>query len=369
MFAGIPAGSRIMEVQHPLLDSLGLKLSTPPQIFRDGDSSLVMLSVPSARTYASSRCTPEQLATGPAVIVGTVTNADSDNPAAGATVTVAWLDYEIGKKFIKSIPQRRTTQVSPTGVCRVCGLPDDLIADVFASRGSDSTASVEVDLRTEIGTVALKIPSATTSFISGRVVDSQGKPAAVARVSIETDEAAVMTGVDGTFTLRGIRPGTRRLMVRKIGFEPLERSMNVPSDGLTDAVLSLGKSVAVLKAIVVKATRDFGLQRVGFTERKSKRPGVFFAPKDIESRNGPSIGDLLKPVPMMRRRGCTRYFVDGRLQQPTANPDEYLSGAEIGAVEVYSAGFSPPEFYSFTVSGGQCKSVVIWTKWKIDRRR
>lgn len=143
--------------------------------------------------------------------------------------------------------------------------------------------------------------------------------------------------------------------------------MDIPPSGLSGVSLPLGKSVAVLKSMVVKATRELGLQRVGFDDRKRRRPGVFFTPRDIEIRNGPSVKDLLRTVPLMRRPGCVRYFVDGFLQAQ-GEPDEYLSGFEIGAVEVYGTGFVPADFFSFTPGGMPCKAVVIWTKWKIDRR-
>ena len=84
--SGIPAGSRFIEVQHPLLDSLGLTLVTPAQNFADSDSSFVLISVPSARTYAASTCTAEQRNQGPGVIAGSVTDADGVTPSQGATV-------------------------------------------------------------------------------------------------------------------------------------------------------------------------------------------------------------------------------------------------------------------------------------------
>jgi hypothetical protein len=365
---GIPAGSRYIEVQHPILDSLGLSLVTPAQTFTDGDSSFVLLSGPSARTYAASTCPQEQRAQGAAVIAGTVTDADGVARSEGTSVAASWVEYEVHGKSIKSTVQRRTAQVSPSGTFHICGLPDDIVATVTASRGSDSTGQVDVDLRAIVGTTSLKLPSASvTSFLSGRVVDAQGKAAGGARVTVESDAAAVMSASDGTFTLRGVRPGTRRLTVRKIGFEPLERSVDIPVTGLNGLSLPLGKSVEVLKAIVVTATRELGLQRVGFNDRKRKRSGTFFAPRDLDIRNGPRITDLLRTVPSMRRARWTRFFVDGWLQ-PEGDPDEYLSGFDIGAVEVYTNLVAPPEFYTFTGKAGACNTVVIWTKWKIDRR-
>lgn len=372
---GIPSGSRMIEIQHPLLDSLGLALTTTPKSFSDGDSSFVMLSVPSARTYAPTKCSSADLARGQALIVGTVTDADSGQPSTGASVSVTWTDYEVAKRSVKAVPQRRSVPVSPDGGFVICGLPDDLVAGVVATRQRDTTAAVELGLESLIGTVALKLPppraaTATapreTASISGRVVDGDGNPAKGARVAVEADDAVVNTETDGTFILNGLRLGTRRLTIRKIGFEPVERAVDIPSDGLMGLNLELGKSVSVLKSIVVRAVRDFGLQRVGFAQRKGVVPGSFIAPEDIALRNGPRLSTLMQTVPLMKRPGCTRIFIDGFLQ-PVGDPDEYLSGAEIGAVEFYGTGFVPPEFFSSMPSGRPCKAIIVWTRWKIDR--
>ena len=377
---GIPAGTRVMELQHPLLDSLSITLTTTPKIFSDGNASFVMLSIPSARTFVASICSAEQRARGPAVVVGTVADAESGNPSDGASVSVGWTDYQLSKKSIRTIPQKRVAPVSAAGSFRMCGLPEDLVAAVVASRGNDSTAAVEVNLSSLVGIVSLRLPPPLiagavdspgpthpnhTTSISGRVYDAAGKPSKGARVAIEEDNAVAITSQDGTFILGGLRPGTRRLSVRKIGYQPIQTAVDLRPEGITDMKVPLGESVAVLKAIVVSAVRDAGLQRVGFTERKRRQSGVFLEPKDIEIRNGPSLNILLEKVQLLKR-SCARYFVDGFLQP--GNPEEYLSGAEIGAVEVYSASFVPAEYISFSRENARCASVVIWTKWKIAPR-
>lgn len=371
---GIPAGARVMEIQHPLLDSLGLALTTRPKTFSDGDSSFVMLSVPSAATYAPTRCSAEDLAKGPALIVGSVSEADTGEPSKGASVSVTWTDYVVAKKSVKAVPQRRSVLVAPDGNFALCGLPDDLVAGVVATRQRDTTAAVEVNLESLVGTVALRLPptrapnaSLATASISGRVVDKEGNPAKGARIAVEADNAVAVTEGDGTFILNGLRIGTRRLTIRKIGYEPVERAVDVPPDGANGLNLALGKSVSVLKGIVVRAVRDFGLQRIGFTDRKGRVPGAFLGPEDVARRNGPRLSTLLETVPVFRRAGCTRYFIDGFIQPIGEIPDDYLSGAEIGAVEVYGTGFVPPEFFATMRNGQTCKAVVIWTRWKIDR--
>src|SRR5678816_2052187 len=47
---GIPAGDHIIEVQHPLLDSLALVISTAPTHFAEGEAVSTFLGIPSAST-------------------------------------------------------------------------------------------------------------------------------------------------------------------------------------------------------------------------------------------------------------------------------------------------------------------------------
>jgi hypothetical protein len=43
------------------------------------------------------------------------------------------------------------------------------------------------------------------------------------------------------------------------------------------------------------------------------------------------------------------------------SPDNFLSGAELGAVEIYDELTTPAEF----MAANQCATVVIWTKNKL----
>lgn len=376
--AAIPAGIRRLQLQHPLLDSLRITLVTESKTFIDGDSSFLVLSVPSARTYVESMCSAPDREKGQAIVVGTVTDAASGKGSSDATVSISWTDFEIGKHSIRTLPQRRVVKVSSDGNFHICGLPGDLSAAVVASRPPDSTAGVAVKLASLVETVALKLPPprgmnaldsstavpavAGNASVSGHVVSYDRKPVAGARVAIDDDDAVTATNADGAFTLVGLRPGTRRITARKIGLEPAERAVDVQSDEMNAITLSLGRSVAVLKQVVVSAQREIGLQRVGFAERRRKQSGVFFSPKDVDIRNGAPIARLLETVHILKR-ACMRYFIDGHMQAE-GDPDEYMSGAEVGAVEVYSPSFVPSEFVGFT-NGQACGAVVIWTKWKI----
>src|SRR6478672_11722315 len=62
----IPEGMHRLVVVHPLLDTLGISLVTPPLTLAAADSRVIDLAVPSAETLVSLMCTAARRALGPA---------------------------------------------------------------------------------------------------------------------------------------------------------------------------------------------------------------------------------------------------------------------------------------------------------------
>lgn len=393
--AGIPSGPHVIEIHHPLVDSLAIVITTTPKTFLPGDSSFVMVGVPSAATLVRSTCSDSDLAKGPAFVVGTVMDADTGEPAAGATVTITWADYDIGKKSIKVTPQRREATVSKLGRFRACGLPDDLVASVIASRGSDTTAVLKANLSSLIGILSFRLPpprspapaspavtgspastpmsrnpSTSSATIYGHVVDVDGRNIKDADVAVESDGIKGSTGDDGAFVLNGLRPGTRSVAIRKIGYEPTRRAVDLRNGQVTKIDIVLGRSVTLLKDLIVSANRGAAaLASTGFSHRKITANGEFLGPEQLKMRDTHRLESVLRAVAILNRDGgCVRYFVDGYRVATGIDPQAYLGGAEIGAVEVYSEFYVPGEFQAFTDTGIPCKAVVIWTKEKIGLR-
>lgn len=375
---GIAAGTHIIDVQHPLLDSLALVISTTPTQFAEGESVSTVLSVPSASTIVNATCTSAERTAGNALIVGSVVDAGSDNPLAGATVTAKWSEYQITKRSIREVPHVQTTAVRRDGTYRLCGLPDDVVLGIVASRDSNTAATKAVNLKSRVGIAFFRLPptlkrdslgrvaATLTGSVAGIVVDENGKPRSAARVAIEDDEAATATNAEGSFRLIGIRPGTRTLLVRSLGYEPVETVVEVGGAEDHTQRIQLGRKTSVLKTVVVKAKRDAGLARVGYQRRKERGLGTYFDPERVAFRNNPPLSRLLEKDLTYRLPGCKRYFIDGHLWAEGADPDEYVNGSEIAAVEVYSSGFVPSEFFSVSNKTSQpCKAIVVWTRWKI----
>jgi len=249
------------------------------------------------------------------------------------------------------------------------------VEGVVASLGDQSTAAVDVDLSSLIEIESFRIPpakgagSGKTAKIAGRVVDENGRAATGARVAIDDDSISTMTNSNGYFALNDVRIGTRSLSIRKLGYEAVEIPVDVPSGGAAALSLSLGRSVAMLKAMLVTASLDRGLEKVGFDARRRVVAGAFLGPRDIDRIFPSSLGQVLERIPRFKRYGgCVRYYVDGKLMPEGENPENFVQGVEIGAIEVYTESFVPGEFPAFTRLGTPCRSVVIWTKWKIGLR-
>ena len=371
VLTGVPRGAYRLELVHPLLDTLRLAIRTTARQSTGSDSLFVVLGTPSVATLVTLKCSAEERKLGPAMAVGIVSEAGTEMPAGNAEVSVEWTDFNVKGKSLTTIPRKRTGIVGADGTYRICGIPGDLEAGMFAARGNDTTVSVPTDFRRGISITSFRLAplaSPATGLVTGRVVDSAGRSVEGARLSAEKETAVAISGADGSFALQGLKPGTRGITVRRLGFLPVAQPVEVVGEGSTTVEIRMSTFVPVLETVRISARRNLGLERVGFASRAKSGFGRFYSPDDIARRRPMRLNDLLSMVPTLRmqRRGCVRYFVDGMLWADFgASPDMFISGHEIGALEVYDGLSAPGQFRSYGKEGGTCTSIVIWTKWKL----
>ena len=407
----VKPGSYKIAVDHPILDTLGISLTTQPMSVEVNEVTRIAVAVPSGEFLAARFCTPARRNLGPGVLVGRVREPDSENAAIGARVSLVWYDPDppdvagIAIK-VKKAPRVREATVGADGTYRLCGLPPKYEGKLQAQR-KDGGTTAEVAITQDEGMLALRSMSVAPLTVAsaadtgaaaatvrqrgvarviGKVLNKAGAPVAGARVGLLGGSASTRSKANGDFILDSLPAGTQSIEVRQLGYAPTQVPVELSSRTPAYVNVKMGDYVPELAPVEVVSQRDQGLERVGWlTRKRSGASGYFMTPEQIESRKAIQFTDLMTTVPGIRvqgsmghmaisstrnagRAGCVTIIVDGsKWQQLEAGDlDSFMKPDEVAAIEVYQSGASMP--VEFQTSGQDCAAVVVWTKSNVNRR-
>lgn len=403
-----PGSYRVM-VDHPMLDTLGITLATPPMNISANQVTQAVIAVPPAEYLVNLFCPAARRTLGPGALVGRVREPDSDSAAVGARVSFVWYDPDppglpAQLRPVKRPPRVREATVAADGTYRLCGLPEKYDGKLQAQR-KDGGATAEVPVTQDDGLLALRSMSVAalpavaardttgtvrkavrgSARVFGKVVNKNGAPVAGARVGLMGNSAATLTRANGDFVLDSLPAGTQALVVRQLGYSPTEMPVDLSSRTPARVTVKLGDFVPQLSAVEVVAVRDAGLQKVGFLDRKrTAASGYFLGPEDLQKRNAIKFTDVMRTVPGIKveeqngqamltpsrsaQGGCVTIIVDGAKWQQLepGDLDTFVRPDEVAAVEVYNGVSMPAEF---ATPGQNCSAIVIWTKTRVQSRR
>ena len=408
----VPAGPHSLSVTHPLLDTLNVAITTRPVDFPAGNSLAVEMAVPSAATVIGIHCPAAWRARGPSALVGKVLDADNDTPLVGAKVSLVW--QQLSLQTLKKEPVVRSGVVAADGSYKICGLPTGIDGNVQAEFNGKKTAEVRVVMEEtsplgfqslRIGTtVVAEAPVDTTARpaaggartdpvpprlrgparLTGRVINAAGAPVANARVDVQGTGAAALSREDGSFGFTDLPSGTQAVVVRQLGFEPVEVAVELSGRTPKQVTVTMAKPARVLDPVAVVADAK-GLDQVGFDRRKKSGFGYFMSTEDIQARQATRMTDLFRTVPSLRvvpsgmdyvvesardvQGGCVRYVVDGSPYQSmfAGDVDRIMPPHDVAAIEVYTGSSTPAEFQAPGASS--CTTVVMWSRFKMKKDR
>lgn len=400
-FTNVPNGSYTVRVLHPWLDTLGVAVVTPT-ITPDGSrpEMFVEVAVPPLAKLIGAFCAPAQMLRGPAALVGFVRDPDTELPIEGARVSLVFIIARDSLGILKDTNVREAT-TDAAGHFRICGLPQDMQGKLQVERRGAASAEIPVefaDARLAVRGVSFSATNTVVAArgdsgqsirlatgparLSGRVVDTQGKPIQGARVTVAGSNSVHITNATGTFSLDSLPAGSQVLLVRKVGFEVAEKPIELSGVAAATAEVRLEEATQTLAAVRTVASREKDLDKVGFTRRKSWAGGYQFQGEQI-NRHAETFTQSLVGFPSLRivrsgtwadryviqdmrdLRSCVVFFVDGA-QWKTMTPgdiDEFVKPYDVQAIEIYRAASIPPEFVA--VGAGRCMTIVVWTKNKI----
>ena len=410
----IPPGEHSLSLIHPLLDTLGVAINTRAVPFQAGATLAVELAIPSAQTVLEMSCTAAWRRRGPSALVGKVLDADNDTPLVGASVSLTWKELDLTNLRKRDVVRKGT--VGPDGTYRICGLPGGIDGNVQAEFNGRKTAEVHVTMdetnplafqSLRIGTAVVEeAPAADTTKgarktvaqgdtarrlrgparLTGKVVNAAGAPVANARIDVSGTGAAPLRRDDGTVGFADLPSGTQALVVRQLGFEPVEMAVELSGKAPRQVTVTMSKPARVLDpvAVVAEKSKD-GLDQVGYAQRKKNGFGYFMGPDEIQQRQATRMTDLFRAVPSLRvvpsgsdyvvessrdaTGGCVNYVVDGSPYQSlfAGDVDRLMPATDVAAIEVYTGSSTPAEFQK--PGSSSCTTIVMWSKFKVKKDR
>ena len=123
----------------------------------------------------------------------------------------------------------------------------------FARRGTVASLVTLVLALTALP--ALVAAQGTTATVRGRVTDAaSGRGLPDAQVSVEGTRIGALSGANGEFTLTGVSPGERTITVRRLGYQPTNRTVTVAAEGAATGDIPLSASALNLSEVVVTGT-------------------------------------------------------------------------------------------------------------------
>ena len=290
---GVVPGEYLLEAHTAALDSIG----TAPQtrvVAADGAPPAVVL-LPSAASITNALCGRRlgASAAGPGIIIGTARITGTTEAPRRLKVLAAWTDArDQSRKYLDAL-------TSATGSYRLCGVPVGAVLVVSASsdQGSAPPATLQLSEAVRVARTEFVIDphTAASAEFAGLVMDSAGAPVADAEVVIPALHKSLLSDAKGAFRLRDITPGTHQVIVRKIGWGPLDVALAFGANETVEHRVILTR-VSVLEQVLVTAPVSLPWQRE-FEESRKLGLGHFWTREDLAKQEGKSIAALLSDVP------------------------------------------------------------------------
>ena len=229
-----------------------------------------------------------------------------------------------------------------------------------------------------IATVAT-LRAQTQGVVGGTITDAQGVPVAGAQISVRGLGTMAISDARGVFRLDHVPVGPSVLRVRRLGFRPESVGVEVPHSPDAAVTVALGRIVAALAPVVVRASKVKHQARLaGFYERLERRTaGTFITMREIELEDPRSMTHLLQRVPgvtvVKGRAGATGVRMRGRTCWPLVWLDGFpMPAGEVDldsftphsfeGIELYLGSTTPPLRYIQQRTMSSCGTILLWSR-------
>ena len=332
----------------------------------------------------------------PVTLTGVVLDSASRKPLADARVTLAGtvlsdVTDDRGRFAIHGVlPGEHPVEVRTPSL--------DSATAMYASRVIVADSATALEIRVPRARVRV----ARTALFTGTVLaDSSKQPIAFAEVGVADASLTTVTNQTGAFRLAGIPPGTHHVVVRRLGYGPMEVDLPFRAGERVERSIYLPKIVTLDSVLVTEATLIRAMQ--SFENHRNLGLGHFITRDDLAKAEGRSILATLQQLPALRfayGHGHSVWVISGRggksldpRQFPRGDEQDVLNGAfrdcyslvyvdgrrvysgrqgehlfdvntvrpyQLEGVEYYASAAETPAEYSDL--GSACGVLVLWTR-------
>jgi len=227
---------------------------------------------------------------------------------------------------------------------------------------------------------ALPAQSALTGVVRE---DSTNQPIAGVELVIGALDRRTTTDSVGAFRFDGLATGIHFILVRKIGYRPVQLRAILAMDDTLDAVVTLRPATVELAPLEVTVSAiPPGME--AWEARRRSGAGYFIEPKTLRQSEHRQLADIFRSVRGVslrygrgnriilinnRDRCPMQIYLDGlKIYEPRAGPGRateppdinQFTVAHLEAIEIYRGpAETPPEFSG---TGGACGTVVLWSR-------
>ncbi len=385
----VRAGSYVVTVEHPWLDSTGLGVPAR-NIAINNSATTVNLAVPSGATIRAAYCPLAAHDSTIGLVAGYVKDAHNDHPVGGARVVFTWNDFDVDRRTARATPRRLSASVitGHDGTFRVCGLPVMRPMLMQAQFGDhEATGAIDATIPASsvlVETLRLDASVTGTASLAGKVQrDGALGPIAGAHVRLYGAATEAVSAADGSFRLSDVPLGTQSIEVTALGFYPRRYMIDVHSNAMDSTTIGMIEVAKTLDSIRIIAKRQATpLWDREFDDRRAHGQGQYITEEMIEKADPFKITDLFRQLhgfqvsqygSLTSTRGLTSLMSDPRNATGgggPCSPPIYLNGMPFGAqidliapsaihgIEVYASNATAPAQYH----AGVCGIILVWTK-------
>jgi hypothetical protein len=381
--AALPAGSYLVGVTHPLLDSLALELPTATvTAIADADVALP-IATPAPETFLHRACPNTADSTG--LLIVRVRAAATGAAIPGATLVARWTAVQRTTAGIRIATPAVQLTAGDEGVMSLCGVPVETTVQLRAMSGADSTGTLAITLPArgllwrDLFLGAASNSRDTSARVVGIVQDPRGKAIGGAQIALVGTAREVTATSAGRFVMPNLPYGTQTFDVRAIGYIPERVLVDVRGDAAPPVTIALRSRGTVLDSVRITARGTSAMNAMEFERHARSGLGAFFGDSAIRATGTGFITDLIRRVPgittrtgaytaggdtlYMKGLGSTSFcipniFVDGTKLADAATLDRIVATSDVIGIEVYTRPSEiPAEFMGYS----NCGAVVVWT--------